>query len=119
MTRQLSTRTSQASGQLAPLSIHVYWHDATATMTIAGELDCATAPVLSERLATTLAQQPQRLVLDLAHLTFIDCAGLAPILRARRALSPSAALVLRSVTPATRHFLAVAKVSQLLASEDG
>jgi anti-sigma B factor antagonist len=45
---------------------------------VLGELDCATAPRLSEALADLV--EPGRVVLvDLSHTEFVDCAGLAPL----------------------------------------
>jgi hypothetical protein len=44
-------------------------------MILRGDLDLLTAALFSERLARAMASQPDGLVLDLARLAFIDCAG--------------------------------------------
>ena len=42
----------------------------------AGEIDCANAVLLSQALAAALAHGSGRVDVDLAEVTFIDCAGL-------------------------------------------
>jgi anti-sigma B factor antagonist len=48
-----------------------------------GELDIATAERTGEALDAAL-QRAVRLVVDLRRVTFMDCAGLAPLVRALR-----------------------------------
>jgi anti-sigma B factor antagonist len=48
-----------------------------------GELDIATAPVLSDVLARFEAESAVGIMLDLRDLTFVDCSGLRTILAAR------------------------------------
>ena len=47
----------------------------TATVVISGELDLLAAPSLAAHLEQILSGRPQRLVLDLARVSFIDCAA--------------------------------------------
>ncbi|WP_371582977.1 STAS domain-containing protein [Streptomyces sp. NBC_01314] len=48
-----------------------------------GEVDLATVPSLSARLDTLTAHGQPDLILDLRHVSFIDCAGLGVLCRAR------------------------------------
>jgi anti-anti-sigma factor len=43
--------------------------------TVTGELDIATAPGLMEGLLKVVETHPERLVLDLGSLVFVDVAG--------------------------------------------
>ena len=52
-------------------------------LSLGGELDIATAALLIERVRALVGQGYPRLVLDLAHLRFCDCAGLRALLLAR------------------------------------
>jgi anti-anti-sigma factor len=53
---------------------------------VAGELDTAAAPALCGALDDVLARPGGRgCVVDLTGVTFLDCAGLHPVLRARAA----------------------------------
>jgi anti-sigma B factor antagonist len=64
---------------------------------ISGEVDLATAPELDEFLVEVVTECPDRLVVDLARLRFIDCSGVAVLHRAREALlSVGCTMVLRS-----------------------
>ena len=53
-----------------------------ATLTLSGELDLLTAPILRSRLHEA-ASGAGELVVDLSAVTFMDCAGLEPLLEAR------------------------------------
>jgi anti-anti-sigma factor len=52
--------------------------DGLAVVVVAGELDCATAPRLSEALAE-MAEPGRVILVDLSGTEFMDCAGLAPL----------------------------------------
>ena len=55
---------------------------------VTGELDIATAPALGRCLRETVARHPaQGIVVDLRAVTFMDCAGLRPLLQCRREVS--------------------------------
>lgn len=98
---------------LARIDLKVSWQDQHASLVIGGELDWATAPVLTECLTEVLAKQPEQLTLDLANLEFMDCAGLSPIVRARRELPVRYPLILESPVPRVRKLLAATGVDHL------
>jgi anti-sigma B factor antagonist len=56
-----------------------------ATVTVRGELDCASAPLLGDELDALLDEGICGLTIDLAELTFIDSTGLATLVSALRA----------------------------------
>lgn len=55
----------------------------TTTVTVRGEIDLLTAPRLMARLDRLTAAPHPDLVLDLRRMSFIDCAGLGVLCRAR------------------------------------
>jgi anti-sigma B factor antagonist len=52
-------------------------------LVVSGEVDLATVPELRRRLGGAKTRAPE-LTVDLSAVTFIDCAGLRPLLEARR-----------------------------------
>jgi anti-anti-sigma factor len=52
-----------------------------AVVAVSGELDCATAPALSQMLAC-LAEPGRVILVDLSDTEFVDCAGMAPLVAA-------------------------------------
>ncbi|MEN3608808.1 STAS domain-containing protein [Plantactinospora sp. ZYX-F-223] len=72
---------------LAQLPIDTrYPQPATARLGVAGEIDLATAPVLRDKLLTLLRDQtPAVLIVDLAGVTFLDCAGIGALVGVRNA----------------------------------
>jgi anti-sigma B factor antagonist len=60
-------------------------HDAgTVTVTVVGEVDTFTAPVLRASLDTQLEQQPTELVIDLCGVQFLGSAGLAVLVETQK-----------------------------------
>lgn len=55
-------------------------------VTVAGELDIATAPTLRDRLTTAIESGKHRLVIDLSSLSFLDSVALATIVHAKQLL---------------------------------
>ncbi len=104
---------------VGPLLLQVDWQGACATVTVRGELDLATAPLLSACLTGVVAQQPRRLTVDLASLAFIDCAGLAPIVRARGVLPPGRPFILSSPAPPVRLLLRLTGLDHVFRVEAG
>ena len=59
----------------------------TATLVLTGELDLMAVPALSGQLTSVLRTHPGQLVLDLAGVTFIDCAVARLIAQAGQCLA--------------------------------
>ena len=68
----------------------------TVLVRVVGEIDGANAVLLSRALATALARGPGRVDVDLAEVTFIDCAGLIALTCAGDALGERLRLVAAS-----------------------
>lgn len=49
---------------------------------VAGEIDCSTAPRLTDCLESVLATSPAELVVDLSEVSFLDSAGLHALVTA-------------------------------------
>ena len=58
--------------------------DGTITVTVVGEVDTFTAPVLRASLDTQLEQQPTALVIDLCGVQFLGSAGLAVLVETQK-----------------------------------
>jgi anti-anti-sigma factor len=63
-------------------------------VTVSGELDVATAPVLRERLTAAIDAGTQRLVIDLSAISFLDSIALAAIVHAKQRLPENGRLAL-------------------------
>jgi anti-sigma B factor antagonist len=81
--------------------------DSAVTVTIRGELDLATAPVLSACLERAMARHPRSLVFDLTDVGFLDCAAAHVLIEAARTLPGSPPPVLRHPVFAVRRMLSV------------
>jgi anti-anti-sigma factor len=83
----MSLESSSPLIEFAPLHIDVcYPEPSTTRAVISGEIDLATVPALRETLLGMVHDPiPAILDLDLAQVTFLDCAGIGVLVSARRA----------------------------------
>jgi anti-anti-sigma factor len=85
--------------RISPLQIEVTWDGVVATVTVTGELDITTAPGLMERLLKVTKVHPERLVLDLDSLVFVDVAGARALDKTRHLLQAECPVTLRQPGP--------------------
>src|SRR5690242_9899186 len=90
-----------------------------ATVTVAGEIDLATAPSLSDCIESVLADPGvTRVCVDLERCTFLDSIGLHALVAARsRAADEGRIVTLRRPTELVRRVLCAAGVSELFPME--
>ncbi|MEV7775009.1 STAS domain-containing protein [Kitasatospora sp. NPDC086791] len=89
----------------------------TAMVSLEGELDIATAPLVADAVVRALAARPRHLDLDVTALTFCDVAGLRALGQARRiANDHHAEFHLVGVRPRLRRILALLRATDLLPS---
>jgi anti-sigma B factor antagonist len=89
-----------------PLTIEVHTEGDEATLTLTGELDPHTAPLLSAELEGLAAEGVSSVVLVLSGLGFIDSSGLRVVIAADRDLAERGGrLVLRSPSETVRRLL--------------
>ena len=99
-------------GRIGSLCIDVTSHDGvSATVVLLGRLDAVEAPDLREQFAEIIRAGAITVVVDLVGVTFIDSAGLAALVRARRdTQSAGGGLVL--IRPADEAALRVFRLTQ-------
>lgn len=84
----MSGETGDSADEIGESSAEVIRFDAVehsggaVVLQVSGEVDTLTAPMLSERIATTLPSA-NLLVLDLSSVTFLGSAGLAALVAAK------------------------------------
>jgi anti-anti-sigma factor len=68
------------------LRVDVSAADDRVVISLDGELDCASAPQLQEAVDTVLRRRPDRVVVAADGLSFVDVAGLRPLLALREGM---------------------------------
>jgi anti-anti-sigma factor len=91
--------------QRDPFAVSIDITAGTATAVISGELDVAGVPLLAQHLAQILDEKPQRLVLDMAQVGFMDCAAARTIASTGRCLPEGRRPVIRSPSSMVRRIL--------------
>ena len=89
-------------------------YDGAVVVRLAGELDIANAPVIREALTAAAETQPERLVVDLAEVTFVDSTTLGVLIEARAKLSNRRAFLLAAPQRETRRALQVSGLDRHL-----
>jgi anti-sigma B factor antagonist len=104
------------SGDLIAISVATTG-DAT-RLTAAGEIDCSSAPRLTDELNRVLDAGTRELTVDLAGVTFLDSAGLCALAAAhRRAVAEGVALRVLAASRAVIRPLQITGLWDLLAVE--
>ena len=84
------------------LTIKAAHNDRTCVLTLSGDLDLRSTPEFLEQVVRVVHDRTERLVLDLAGLTFLDCGGARALVTASD-FAPSGCLVItRSPSRAAR-----------------
>ena len=89
------------------------------TVTLVGDLDPATAPVLEGAIASAVADEAvDHLVLDLDRVSFLDSSGLRVLVTTREALTARGAdLALRNPSANIRRLLDITGLAEVIAVE--
>jgi anti-sigma B factor antagonist len=75
------------------------------TVFIHGEVDVATAPQMATCVRSVIEQQSEKLTLDLADMSFMDCSGVSVIAYALRESPKGFEVILRHPRPLIRTVL--------------
>lgn len=90
-----------------------------ARIAMAGELDLATAPILTEELAVVEQDGAGVIMLDLRDVSFVDSSGLHVFLQAhQRASSNGHRLILIGASPSIRRLFAMTNTEFLLDEQE-
>lgn len=78
-----------------------------------GEIDAFTGPVFRERLLDVVGDRP--LIIDMAAVTFFDCAAVKAIIAAvRRCRERGTALAVAALRPSTEHVFRLARLTEIM-----
>ncbi len=106
-----------ASERAPALTIGERWDAGVATATVRGEIDISTVSTLSEHLGHLARKNPQRLVIDLAGVSFIDSSGLGGFVRIRKALPSDCPVVIRSPQRRVRQLFKITGLDSVVTFE--
>ena len=106
-----------ASEQVPALTIGERWDADVAIATVCGEIDISTVGIFSEQLGRLAGKNPQRLVIDLAGVSFVDSSGLGGFVRIRRALPPGCPVIIRSPQRRVRRLFKITGLDSVIIIE--
>ena len=93
------------------------WDGRVAIATIQGDIDITTAGALREGLGHVIGKEPERLVIDLAQVAFLDTSAVHAFVRAQHALTGNGRVILRSPQRQARRVFEVTGLNSLCAIE--
>jgi anti-sigma B factor antagonist len=98
--------------------IDIVTQDSSATISPVGEIDLDTVGLLSASLSDTIAAGADRVVVDFAHVTYIDSAGLGALVGAHKKLrAAGGALVLLCEHPRVMRLFKITGLTKLFTIE--
>jgi anti-sigma B factor antagonist len=113
------TPTTKGTGS-TQLQVFVSRVETTTRVVMAGELDGASAPPLSEQLCDVAGELVGDLVVDIGLLTFMDSTGLSLLLSLHKMVRACGrTLTIRDPTPMARRLFQITGLDQLLTVEPG
>ena len=112
--RALGKNGSEPGGQLSDTDglrkdpvLEVETNGSACVVKLAGEIDLYNAPQVRTALAQACADSPERVVVDLSEVEFIDSTGLGVLIEARRQLRNNKAFLLAAPGLETRRALEI------------
>ena len=112
-----ATRDETSGIREAPVS-GIARNDGAVVVTLAGELDLYNAHEVREALLECAAEEPKRLVVDLAGVKFIDSTALGVLIEARTRLVNRRAFLLAAPGLETRRALEISGLDRHFAVHD-
>jgi anti-sigma B factor antagonist len=89
--------------------------DGCTVVTLAGELDASSAPMLSGALDAVITAGRSLVIVDLSDVTFLGAAGLGVFVKARNELRAKRhELILRSASPMARRILGACQLLSMV-----
>ncbi|MBV8259337.1 MAG: STAS domain-containing protein [Actinobacteria bacterium] len=105
-------------GEREPAVVSVDRVDAAVVVRLGGELDLYNADQVRAALLEACAEEPERLVVDLAQVQFIDSTALGVLIEARSKLANRRGFMLAGTRLATRRALEVSGLDRHFALHD-
>ncbi|MEU4340919.1 STAS domain-containing protein [Nocardia sp. NPDC023852] len=89
--------------------------DGATVLTVAGEVDLATAPALENAIEAILSGTPAALIIDLTAVSFLASAGMATLVAAHQRAGAATAIAVVADGPATSRQLKMTSLDQVFA----
>jgi anti-anti-sigma factor len=115
----MCTAWSDGDSGTESATIEVTMSDGTTTVVFGGELDLLSREFLSEHLARVAAQEPQRLIFDMARVRFVDCDAARALANTGRFLPDGSRPVIRNPRPAVRRLFELTGLDVYCTLEEG
>lgn len=110
---------TNTSGEAYPvadtMTTAVTAHGEVIVLTVAGEVDLATAPALEIAIDAVLADKPAALVIDLSAVTFLASAGMAVLVATHKRAGDATRIAVVADGPATSRQLKMTSLDQVFA----
>jgi anti-anti-sigma factor len=110
-------QVATACDQAPALTVRDRWDGVVATVAVRGEIDVSTVGVLSQCLGNVADRGPERLIIDLAEVGFMDSSALAAFVRVRKALPQECPVVFRSARGQARQVFELTGLGSVFAFE--
>jgi anti-anti-sigma factor len=112
----MSTTSAAPTANSSGFQIHI--DDALRCVTVRGELDMATTPLMMDAAATLQSARPGKFTLDLLAVTFIDAGALGALVRLRELQRAQAEVLQILGSPRVACVAALAGLGSIITSDE-
>ena len=102
-----------AQSQSAALTVRHEWDGGVAVVTVAGEIDMTSVGALSDVLGDLVRKDPERVIIDIAAVGFLDSSAIHAFVQTRHELSGECSVVLRAPQPQARRMFELTGLDSL------
>lgn len=97
----------------------IRWNDRTAIVDAAGEIDLHQSTVLQQKLLEVLDQKPERMIVNLANVSYMDSSGVASLVKLlSRTRKNGISLALAAPTKKVRAIFEITRLDSVFAIFD-
>jgi anti-sigma B factor antagonist len=97
-----------------PITTSVALRDGVAVLSVGGDIDLATAPVLEAAIAQVTAGNPRSVIIELSAVDFLASTGLRILVAAQEMVSKSAGFAVVANSPATSRPIQLTGLAEVL-----
>lgn len=115
MTKRTVPSRPDAPAENCHVHVTTLWVDRVVVLSVAGDVDMLTAPVLADAIVNAAGQSPAGVIVDLTHVDFLASAGMCVLVSAHDVIAGQAEFGVVADGPVTRRPMTLIGLDDVIA----